>query len=83
MPLQDPLDGRRGDIDLVIPLQEEADPEGPVLPLQADLQDQGDDVGGRREGVVAAPAAASFRIPMICSSVNRQRRMAGSSPRVA
>ena len=29
MPLQDPLDGRRGDIDLVVPLQEEADPEGP------------------------------------------------------
>lgn len=45
MPLQDPLDGRRGDIDLVIPLQKEADPEGPVLPLPANLQDQGDDVG--------------------------------------
>lgn len=56
MPLQDPLDGRRGDIDLVVPLQKEADPEGPVLPLPPDLQDQGDDVGRRREGVVARPS---------------------------
>jgi hypothetical protein len=56
MPLQDPLDGRRGDIDLVIPLQEQADPERSVLTLPADLQDQGDDVGGRREGVVARPS---------------------------
>jgi hypothetical protein len=55
MPLQDP-DGRRGDIDLVIPLQKEANPERPVLPLPADLQDQSDDVGGRREGVVARPS---------------------------
>ena len=56
MPLQDPLDGRRGDIDLVIPLQEQADPERSVLTLPADLQDQGDDVGWRREGVVARPS---------------------------
>jgi hypothetical protein len=58
LPLQDPLDGRRGDIDLVIPLEEEADPEGPVLPLPADLQDQGDDVLRRREGVVARSSRA-------------------------
>jgi len=56
MPLQDPLDGGRGDIDLVVPLQKEADSEGPVLPLPPDLQDQGDDVGRRREGVVARPS---------------------------
>src|SRR6266851_765629 len=56
MPLQDPLDGGRGDIDLVVALQEEADPQGPVLPLPPDLQDQGDDVGRRREGVVARPS---------------------------
>jgi len=56
MPLQDPLDGGRGDVDLVVPLQEEADPEGPVLTLPADLQDQGDDVYGRRERVVARPS---------------------------
>ena len=56
MPLQDPLDGRRGDIDLVVPLQEEADPEGPVLTLPTDLQDQGDDVGGCREGVMTRPS---------------------------
>ncbi len=56
MPLQDPLDGGRGNIDLVVPLQEEANPEGPILPLPANLQDQGDDVGGRREGMVARPS---------------------------
>jgi hypothetical protein len=56
MPLQDPLDGGRGDIDLMVPLQEEADPEGPVLPLPADLQDQRDDVGGCREGVMTRPS---------------------------
>ena len=56
MPLQDPLDGRRGDIYLVVPLQKEADPEGPVLPLPPDQQDQGDDVGRRREGVMARPS---------------------------
>jgi len=56
MPLQDPLDGRRGDIDLVVPLQEKADPERPVLTLPADLQDQGDDVGGCREGVMTRPS---------------------------
>jgi hypothetical protein len=56
MPLQDPLDGGRRDIDLVVPLQEEADPEGPILPLPTDLQDQGDDVGGRRERMVARPS---------------------------
>jgi hypothetical protein len=56
MPLQDPLDGGREDIDLVVALQEEADPEGPVLPLPPDLRDQGDDVGRRREGVVARPS---------------------------
>jgi hypothetical protein len=61
MLLQDPLDGRRGDIDLVIPLQKEADPEGPVLPLPADLQDQGDDMGGRREGVGRGPRGPSRR----------------------
>jgi hypothetical protein len=56
LPLQNPLDGRRGDIDLMVALQEEADPKGPVLTLPADLQDQGDDVGWRREGVVARPS---------------------------
>jgi hypothetical protein len=56
MPLQDPLDSGRRDIDLVVPLQEEADPDGPILPLPADLQDQDDDVGGRREGMVARPS---------------------------
>jgi hypothetical protein len=43
-------------LDLVVPLQEETDPEGPVLTLPADLQDQGDDVGGRREGVMTRPS---------------------------
>jgi hypothetical protein len=38
----------------MIPLQEQADPEGAILTLSADLQDQGDDVGGRREGVVTS-----------------------------
>ena len=61
MPFQDPLDGRRGDIDLVVPLQEEADPEGPVLTLPADLRDQGDDVGGCREGVMARPSRTVAR----------------------
>jgi hypothetical protein len=56
MSLQDPLDGRSGDVDLMVPLQEEADPEGPVLPLPTDLQDQGDDVLGRRERMVARPS---------------------------
>jgi hypothetical protein len=58
MPLQDPLDRRRRDIDLVVALQEEADPERPVLALPADLQAQGDDVGGRREGVMSRPSRA-------------------------
>jgi hypothetical protein len=56
MPLQDPLDGGRGHIDLVVPLQEEADPERPVLTLPADLRDQGDDGRGRRERMVARPS---------------------------
>jgi hypothetical protein len=58
MPLQDPLDGRSRDIDLMVALQEEADPERPILALPTDLQDQRDDVGGRREGVMARPPRA-------------------------
>jgi len=58
MPLQDPLDCGRRDIDLVIALEEEADPERPVLALPADLQDQGDDVGGSREGVIPRSSGA-------------------------
>ena len=56
MPLQDPLDRRGRDIDLVIPLQKETDPEWSLLTLPADLQDQGDDAGGRRERVMARPS---------------------------
>jgi hypothetical protein len=48
------LDGGRGGIDVVVPLQEEADPEGPVLTLPAHLQGQSDDVGRRPEEVVPA-----------------------------
>jgi hypothetical protein len=36
--LQNPLDGWRGDIDLMVALQKEADPERPVLALSTDLQ---------------------------------------------
>ena len=39
-------------------LQEEADPERPILALPTDLQDPRDDVGGRREGVMARPPRA-------------------------
>ncbi len=61
MPLQDSLDGRRGDIDLVIPLQEQADPDGPVLTLPADLQDQGDDVRGVANGCLRGPHFCALR----------------------
>jgi hypothetical protein len=61
MPPQDPLDGRRGDVDLVVLPQEEAHPEGPVLTFPADPQDQGDDMHGRREWVVARPSRTVAR----------------------
>jgi hypothetical protein len=54
--LQDPMDRGSGDINVVIPLQEEADPKGPVLTLAADLQDQGDNVFGSRKGMMARPS---------------------------
>ena len=61
MAFQDPLDCRRRDINLVVALQEEADPEWPVLALPADLQDQSDDVGRCREGVMPGPRGPSRR----------------------
>ena len=57
MPLQDPMDGMRGDIDQMVLLQEEADPKGRVLTFPSDLEDQSDDVRRRREGVVASEIA--------------------------
>lgn len=69
MPLQDPLDGGRGDIDLVVPLREEADPEGPVLPLPADLEDQGDDVrldASTLEAVAQRPCPCALPSPANC-----------------
>jgi hypothetical protein len=41
-------------IDVVVPMQEEADPEGAVLPLAADLQ--GNDLWRGREEMVARAA---------------------------
>ena len=35
MVVQNPEDRERGDVELVIPLQEHAEPDGPVLPLLA------------------------------------------------
>jgi hypothetical protein len=49
MPLEDSMDRGRRDIDLVVSLQEEADPKRPVLALPADLEDQSDDVWRRGE----------------------------------
>ena len=49
MPLQDPVDGGRRNIDVVVSLQEETDPKRPVLALPADLEDQSDDMGRRGE----------------------------------
>jgi hypothetical protein len=56
---EDSMDRVSRHIDVVVPLQEEADPEGAVLPLAADLQDQGNDLWRGREGMVARAARPS------------------------
>jgi hypothetical protein len=53
MLLEDPVDGRRRDVHLVVPLQEEANSERAVLTLATDLEDQGDDMRWGRERVMA------------------------------
>jgi len=46
MLFEDPVDGGCRDVDLVVPLQEEANPERTVLVLATDLEDQGNDMRG-------------------------------------
>jgi hypothetical protein len=53
--LENLVDRWDGYIDLVVALQEEADADGPVLSLMADLEDAGHHVRRRLEGVVARP----------------------------
>src|SRR5439155_7666534 len=50
--LEDAVDRVAGHVHVVIPLEEEADPERAVLPLAADLQDQRHDMRRGRVGVV-------------------------------
>jgi hypothetical protein len=51
--LQDPVDRRSRDVDLVVPLQKETDSKRPVLALATDLEDQRDDMRWRGERVMA------------------------------
>jgi hypothetical protein len=55
---EDSEDRRRGDIDLVVALQEQAEPHRPVLPLLPDLQDERLDVGRRAQGAPEGPTRA-------------------------
>jgi len=78
MPLQDPVDSGRRDKGLVVALQEEADPEGSVLTLLADLEDEGGDVREHSERIVARPSRAvaktnkaSLRIPLTSAAEER------------
>jgi len=50
---EDLVDGRDRDIDLMKALKIEANPDGSVLALGADAEDEGDDVG--RRGKVGTP----------------------------
>jgi hypothetical protein len=52
MSLQDPVDRWSRNVDLVVPLQKETDPERPVLALPANLKDQRDDMRWRSERVM-------------------------------
>jgi len=58
MLLEDSVDGRRRDVHLVVPLQEEADSERNVLVFATDLEDQGDDMRGGRERVMTRATRA-------------------------
>src|SRR5262245_11185657 len=53
MSLQNSVDRGSRDVDLVVPLQEEADPERAVLAFPADLENQSDDMRWRRERMMA------------------------------
>jgi len=71
MLLEDPVDGGCRDVDLVVPLQEKADPERAVLALAPDLEDQGDDVrwGGERVMARAARAIVKTSQPLATVAV--------------
>jgi hypothetical protein len=58
MLFENPEDGGRRDVHLVVPLQEEADPERTVLALAPDLEDQGNDMRRGGEWVMARPSRA-------------------------
>jgi hypothetical protein len=49
VPLEDFVDRGHRDIDLVKALEVEADPDGPILPLRTDTEDEGHDVRWRGE----------------------------------
>ena len=67
MLFENPVDGGGRDVDLVVPLQEEADPERTVLALATDLEDQGNDVrrGGERTVARATMAVVETHQPLL------------------
>ncbi len=71
MLLEDPVDGGCRDVDLMVPLQEEADPERAVLALAPDLEDQGDDVrwGGERVIARATRAITETNQPVLAAAL--------------